>query len=148
MKQTSTFSGSTRRPLACDYPVEGWGKTIQKELQNDPAGWDGRWGDERGEPKQDFWTGMNGHASGAAKMSRGPGLPGLPGKDPNDISHGRASGRLHYRALDTKISSNERPGQFTNPPSLPSPSRPSVHSNHTMFVIVTSNISLCLVFLG
>lgn len=30
------------------------------------------------------------------------------GKDPNDISHGRATGLLHYRALDTKILSNEK----------------------------------------
>lgn len=50
--------------------------------------------------------------SGAAKLSRGGG--GGTGKDPDNISHGRASGRLHYHALDTKISSNEKPGQFTS----------------------------------
>lgn len=38
-----------------------------------------------------------------------------PGKDPKYISHGRASGRLHYRALDTKMSSNEK--ARSNPPA-------------------------------
>lgn len=46
---------------------------------------------------------------------RGGAWSRQPGKDPKYISHGRASGRLHYRALDTKMSSNEK--ARSNPPA-------------------------------
>lgn len=62
------------------------------------------------------------------------------GKDPNDISHGRATGLLHYRALDTKILSNEKTRSIYSPVPIAVitfQTQIPFHSSRTIFVVLT-----------
>lgn len=62
------------------------------------------------------------------------------GKDPNDISHGRATGLLHYRALDTKILSNEKTRSIYSPVPIAVitfQTQIPFHSSLTIFEVLT-----------
>lgn len=102
------FLRSTRRPLACGRPGGGVGEAFIKRSCTRSGRMGLTWGQRDASPNKDF--GWNEQACFLVRLN----CRGGTGKDPNNISHGRASGRLHYRALDTKISSNEKPGQFTS----------------------------------
>lgn len=127
MKLLLLSQGSTRRPLACDHPVEKErGGGIHEGAAHDPAGWDGRWGD-RLRAQTRLGAGMKKHASGAARMSRGA-WEGSERHFTWQSQRPAALSRIRYQ----NIRRMRRPGQIHPSPSPSSPSRQTSFQSHDL----------------